>query len=122
MYQIILIHIHYFCQKETLVCFKMSVRKRVYLCNKFDESALLPGIQNLTGIHETNWIILFDTKNRQEYLIAIDCTGDPPIPVFRLILNIWVLSDFVYFEVNAFEKRYFFGRFQAYCVANIHLK
>ena len=100
----------------------VSEEKRVYLCNKFDESALLPGIQNLTGIHETNWIILFDTKNRQEYLIAIDCTGDPPIPVFRLILNIWVLSDFVYFEENAFEKRYFFGRFQAYCVANIHLK
>ena len=96
----------------------VSEEKRVYLCNKFDESALLPGIQNLTGIHETSWIILFDTKNCQEHLIATDCTGDPPIPVFQLILNIWVLSDFVYFEVNSFEKRYCCGRFQAYCVAN----
>ena len=97
----------------------VSEEKRNYFRNKFDESALLPGIEDLTGIHKTSWIILFGTKYCKESLIAIGCSGNPPIPIFGSILNIWVLSDFVYFEVNVFEKRYFCRRFQAYRLANI---
>ena len=66
--------------------------KRNYLRNKFDESALLPGIEDLSGIHKTNWIILFGTKYCKECLIAIGCCGNPLIPKFGSILNIWVLK------------------------------
>ena len=60
----------------------VSEQKRNYLRNKFNESALLPGIEDLAGIHKTSWIILFGTKYCKECLIAIGCSGNPPIPIF----------------------------------------
>ena len=63
MHMKILIYIQCFCQKGFLVYFKSSAdKKRKYLRNKFEESALLPGIENLTGVHKTSKITLFDTK------------------------------------------------------------
>ena len=49
----------------------VSEEKRNHLRNKFDESALLPGIEYLSGIHKISWIILFGTKYSKECLIAI---------------------------------------------------
>ena len=60
----------------------VSEQKRSYLRNKFDESALLPGTEDLAGIHKTSWIILFGTKYCKECLIVIGCSGNPPIPIF----------------------------------------
>ena len=51
-------------------------------------------------------------------LQLVSCSGKPPIPIFGLIFDIWVLSDFLYFEVNVFETRYFCRRSQAYRLAN----
>ena len=109
-----------FSSKRTFgVLQSVSEEKRHYLLNKFDESALLPDIEDLSGIHKTSWIILFGKKYCKECLIAIGCSGNPPIQIFGSVLNTWVLSDFVYFEVNVFEIRYFCSRFQAYRLANI---
>ena len=49
----------------------VSEEKRKYLRKTFDESALLPGIEDLSGIHKTSWIILFGTKYCIECLIVI---------------------------------------------------
>ena len=40
----------------------VSEKKRNYLRNKFDESALPPGTEDLSGIHKTSCINLFGTK------------------------------------------------------------
>lgn len=92
MHMKILIHIQCFCQKGFLVCFKSSADKKIkYLRNKFEESDLLPGIENLTGVHKTSKTTLFGTKYSKECLlqykpITIGCIEDPPIPVFRSII------------------------------------
>lgn len=46
-------------------------------------------------------------------------TGDPVLPVFGSIKNIWVISDFVYFEVFMMNTIYFDIKFQAYLIESV---
>ena len=49
-------------------------------------------------------------------VIAIDCDGAPPLPIFGSIKNIWIICDHVYFEVCALQTIKFTDKFQAYHV------
>ena len=81
-------HPLFLSEKTFAVLRSVGEEKRNYLRNKFDESALLPGIEDLSGIHKTSWIILFSTKYCKECFIAIGCSGNPPVPIFGSILHV----------------------------------
>ena len=76
---------------------------------------LLPGII-LKTVYKISWIILYGTKYCKSGVIAVSVVGDPPYPEFGSIKEIWLISDYVYFEVSLYETVYFEYSYQAYMV------
>lgn len=84
----------------------------------FNESGLLPGIQ-LEKVHKVSWIVLNGTKFCKDAVIAIGVCNNPPLPVFGQLRQIWLISDFVYFEVCAFDTFCLDYLHQAYLVKKV---
>ena len=82
---------------------------------ELDNFGLLPSI-TLRNVYKVSWIQLHGTKYCKAGNLAVDVTGDPPLPVFGCIKEIWMVSSFVYFEVSLYKTVCFEYNFQAYLV------
>lgn len=83
------------------------------LRQKFQSCGLLPGIHIETA-HRASWIILNGTKYSKGALIAIGVIGNPPLPEFRQLSQIWLIEGFFYFEALLFATVCFDDMYQAY--------
>ena len=81
----------------------------------FDSLNLLPGI-SFTNVHKTSWVIKFGTKYCREAFIAVDADPMTKLPVFGKIVGIYIVHDFVYFEIMQYKTQEFCFNYQAYLV------
>ena len=86
---------------------------------RFDSFGLLPGIKlgNDMPVYKVSWIILHGTKYTKTSVSAVDAERDPIMPVFGIILAIWLIKDYVYFEVDLLNTLCFDYYHQAYEIA-----
>ena len=80
-----------------------------------DMLGMLPGIV-LNNVYSANWVICHGTKFAKDGVIICSVDESSHLPIFGLIKQIWVLSDFLYLESQALETMCFSGDFQAYKV------
>ena len=85
------------------------------LRSSFDSFSLLPNT-SLENVCRVSWIILYGTKYSNKGVIAVTVTMEPALPVFGKIKEIWVMHDFVYFEVSILETVCMESSYQAYNV------
>ena len=85
------------------------------LHERFDALGLLPGIQ-FVNVYKVSWIELFGTKFAKSGIIATDVAGNPALPVFGVIMCIWSILDFTYFDVQLLQTLCFDQKHQAYHV------
>jgi hypothetical protein len=83
------------------------------LREKFDSLGLLPAI-TFSNVYKVSWVKLFGTKYAKSALIAIDVSGNPILPVFGVIVSIYLIKGFVYFDVQLLETICFDYKHQAY--------
>ena len=91
-----------------------------FLQQKFKEFGLLPGVHP-ENVYNATWVVLNGTKFSKHAIIAVGVINDPPLPVFGKIRQIWVVSNFVYFEVSVFNTYCLDFVHQAYLVDKAHL-
>ena len=70
-------------------------------------------------MYKATWIVCHGTNFRKSGVIMYDIDEDSHLPVFGIIQEIWIVSDFVYFEYIPFETLCFSERFQAYQLRKI---
>ena len=80
----------------------------------FDQFSLLPGI-NLDCACNVSWVTLHGTKYCKKANILVRISADS-LPEFGEINNIWIICDFVYFEVTLYKTIAMSLRYQAYQV------
>ena len=97
---------------------KMSEEACQSLREKFDSLGLLPAI-TFSNVFKVSWVKLFGTKYARFALIAIDVSGNPILPVFGVIVSIYLIKGFVYFDVQLLETICFDYKHQAYHVREI---
>ena len=87
---------------------KLGVLKRTTnaevsnLRSNFDKFSLLPNT-SLENVCRVSWIILHGTKYCNKGIIAVTISMEPALPIFGKIKEIWIIQDFVYFEVSILE-------------------
>jgi hypothetical protein len=102
-----------FSSEKTFGVLKMvNAEVCLSLRERFDSCGLLPGI-DFVNIYKVSWITLFGTKYAKSGVIAVDVAGDPALPVFGVILCIWSILDFVYFDVRLLHTQRFDHKYQA---------
>ena len=77
-----------------------------------------PGI-TFSIIYRISWVKLFGTKFATSGVVAVDVSGNPLLPVFGIIVQIWVIKDFVYFDVRLLQTICFDCKYQACHVMEI---
>ena len=82
------------------------------MLNRF---SLLPGIM-LKYVYKVSWIILHGTKYCKQGVIAVSVAGDPVLPVFGAIKEIFLVGDFIYFHVGLYRTICFEHIYQAYLI------
>lgn len=87
------------------------------LRTKFNSCGLLPGIE-LSNVYNVSWIVCHGTKFCKDGVIICHVT-DSLLPIMGSIKQIWVVSDFIYFEYLQFETLCFSDIYQAYKVKEI---
>lgn len=108
-----------FSSEKTFGVLKMvNAEVCLSLRERFNSCGLLPGI-DLVNVYKVSWITLFGTKYAKSGVIAVDVAGDPALPVFGVILCIWSILDFVYFDVRLLHTQRFDHKYQAYCVRDV---
>ncbi|XP_028417997.1 uncharacterized protein LOC114542721 [Dendronephthya gigantea] len=103
-------------EREYGVLKKAGAEVCLSLRERFDEHGLLPSIE-IVNVYKVSWIKLFGTKFAKSGIIAIDVAGDPALPVFGVIVCIWSILDFTYFDVQLLETLSFDEKHQAYRVS-----
>jgi len=94
-------------------------------CN-LDRQSLLPDIE-LKSIARVSWTVMYGTKYCKNGILAVDITFEPYLlPVFGSIKEIWVIHDYIYFEVSLFKTICVENDTQAYQIedqipASIHI-
>ena len=89
-----------------------------YFRSKLDDSGLFPGVI-LQNIYKISWVICHGTKFCKEGIIVYSADESVMLPSFGCIKQIWVVSDFVYFEFLTFETLCFSATYQAYHVRDV---
>ena len=102
-------------EKKCGVVYVAGAEELYLLQQKFCQCGLLPGIQ-LQQAHRVSWIVVNGTKFCKEAMIAIGVVNNQLLPVFGQIFQIWLISDYVYFEVCAYDTICFDYTHQAYLV------
>ena len=80
-----------------------------------DSCGLMPGIK-LQNVYKVTWVVCHGTDFRKSGVIMYDIDKDLLSPMFGVIKQIWIVSDFIYLEHIPFETLCFSDRFQAYHV------
>jgi hypothetical protein len=83
------------------------------LRSQLDNFGLLPGVE-LTNVYKTSWVMCYGTKFRKDGVIAYSVDELLMLPMFASIKEIWVISDFIYFECIPLETLCFSEVHQAY--------
>jgi hypothetical protein len=88
--------------KRCGVVTKASTDQVKSLQEKFKEFGLLPDI-NLKQVYTTSWIILNGTKYTKTAILVMDVAGEPSLPIFGELKKIWVIDEFVYFQLSLLQ-------------------
>ena len=104
-------------EKTCGVTKKVDVESCQNLRVKFNASCILPGIE-LSNVFSASWIKLYGTKYKKTAIIAVDARGNPIQPLFGEICCIWVVNNYVYFEVYLLTTISFDFNHQAYQVSS----
>ena len=83
------------------------------LRSQLDSFGLLPGVE-LTNVYRTSWVMCHGTKFSKDGVIAYNVNELLMLPIFASIKEIWVISDFIYFECIPFETLCFSEVYRAY--------
>lgn len=86
---------------------------KVSLRLKLSCFGLLPGV-TLRNVYSTSWMICHEPKFSKDGVIMHSINETLMLPIFSSIKEIWVLSDFIYFECMPFETVCFGESYQAY--------
>jgi hypothetical protein len=86
---------------------------RESLRSKLDSFGMLPGV-HLEYVYRTTWVICYGTKFCKDGVVICNVDETSMLPVFASIKEIWVISDFVYFECMLFKTLSFSEDHQAY--------
>ena len=100
---------------------KLDEEMCVTLRQRFNLQGLLPGI-NFINAYKVSWIKLFGTKYAKSGVIAVDVTKNPVHPVFGVIVCIWSIHNFIYFDVQLLRTVCFDYKHQAYHVTSVENK
>jgi len=101
--------------------FKFTVYSLINLRLLFDKFSILPGI-SLDNAAKVSWIILYGTKYCLNGIIAVGVTRERTLPLFGTIEEIWVVYDFVYFQVSLYQTVCLEYCYQAYNVEQLQEK
>lgn len=85
---------------------------------KLDQFGLLPGIL-LGSVYRASWVICHGTKFCKNGIFISRVDEESLLPIFGSVQQIWVVSDFIYFEYMPYETLYFSERYQAYHVKEL---
>ncbi|XP_028418281.1 uncharacterized protein LOC114543534 [Dendronephthya gigantea] len=80
---------------------------------KLDDFGMLPGIV-IDNAFKSSWVLCHGTKFRKNAVIMYSVNETTRSPLFATILDIWIVSDFVYFECSTLETTGFSEHYQAY--------
>ena len=83
------------------------------LRNDLDDFSLLPGIE-LTNTYRLSWVILHGTKYAKEGVLMVSVFGNPPLPIFGTVKYIWMIREFIYFQVSLLNTLCFERTYQSY--------
>uniref|UniRef100_A0A7M5WST0 Uncharacterized protein n=1 Tax=Clytia hemisphaerica TaxID=252671 RepID=A0A7M5WST0_9CNID len=83
----------------------------------FDKFSLLPGVE-LKDVYTLSWTVLHGTKYAIGGHVMISVSENPIKPIFGKITRIWLVSGYVYFELQYLKTVQFEQNFQAYLVEN----
>jgi len=84
------------------------------LRNNFDAHGLLPDVE-LDNTYKVSWIVCHGTRYKRDAILAVS-VHISGLPVFGQVRSIFIVHDFVYFEVNIYNTKMYSGNFQAYAV------
>ena len=105
-----------FCNEKSYgVLKKINEEACRSLRKKFDSDGLLPAVP-FSNVYKVSWVQVFGTKYAKSALIAIGVSGTPNLPIFGVIVSIWLIKEFVYFDVKLLETICFDFKHQAYHV------
>ena len=92
-----------FCNEKSYgVLKKINEEACRSLRKKFDSDGLLPAVP-FSNVYKVSWVQVFGTKYAKSALIAIGVSGTPNLPIFGVIVSIWLIKEFVYFDVKLLE-------------------
>ena len=97
---------------------KLLDEQKLEVRNAMDKFGLLPSI-DISIAFSASWIILLGTKYCKGAIVAAFATSDRLLPTFGVIENIFVVSDFVYFDLKLFSTMHFEQCLQAYNVEEV---
>ena len=80
--------------------------KQMSLRLEMDKFGLLPGV-HLSMAFSASWITLHGTKYSKGAVVAVMVTHDRHLPIFGVLENIFIISDFEYFDVKLYVTSYF---------------
>ena len=84
------------------------------LRRRFDNLGLLPEIP-LENIYKLSWITRYGTKYRKSAVLAFD-VNSKLFPVFGILEQVWIIHEYVYFEVKVLGTKDFNFLRQSYLV------
>ena len=83
----------------------------------FDRFSLLPGVE-LKDVYTLSWTVLNGTKYTVDGHLMISVSENSIKPIFGKIIKIWLVSGYVYFELQFLRTVQFERNVQAYLVEN----
>ena len=86
--------------------------------HNLDNCGLLPGV-HLLNVYKCSWVTIHGTKFCKKGVIVCGIDESRMLPIFASITQIWIVSDFIYFECSQFETLCFSDTYQAYHVRQL---
>lgn len=83
--------------------------------SQLDTFGMLPGV-HLEHLYRTTWVMWCGTKFCKNGVVACEVDETFMLPVFGKIKEIWIISDFIYFECVLLDTITFSEDYQAYYV------
>ena len=88
------------------------------LRNGFDRESLLTGIK-FENDYKVSWVVNYGTKYKKSVIVSIGIEQNQRLPSFGKICDIFIIHEFLYFEVTLFETVRFNDIFQLYEVKEL---